>query len=257
MSSPSERPRIAELRLDLANRLSRLSAPDPALLEDLKRQPLETLVVAYVHAAIRTVAKRPRRVIVKDPEDIHWTSIAEKAAPLLRQVETGGDVVGYICFSPHLNDLPVPGYAEWPNKDQLLGVLGYHVFQCEPRDQQRTGNHVLAFVDRTTFTVIGAFHGNAVSANGPERERLWNLVKAHGAAPVNRHYLVQMARERTQKIIELEPKLDDPEFVRKLYAETGNVMPPTPKFRWHMPYMDFGFLETTGPRFFMIWPGPN
>ncbi len=206
MSSPNERPRITELRLDLANRLSRLSS-DPALLADLKTQSLETLMVGYVHWAIRSVATRPRKPIVEQPDDPHWRKIAHHAAPLLKLVEEGGDVMPYVCFAPHLGNFAAPGYAEWPDKDQLLAALGYHVFQCEPREQTRTGNHVLAFVDRFTFTVLGAFHGNAVSGEGVERARLWELVRAHGIAPMDRQSLVQMAIGRVRKIDELDPKL--------------------------------------------------
>jgi hypothetical protein len=258
MPSPSERPRVAELRLDLANRLSKLST-DPALLEDLKKQPLETLIVGYVHWAVRSVATRPRKVIVKQPDDPHWKKIAPKAAGFLKRVETGADVMPYVCFSPHLRDFAVPGgaFAEWPDKDQLLAVMGYHAFQCEPREQTRSGNHVLAYVDRTTFTVIGVFQGNAIISDNAERSRLWDAVQANGVAPTNRQRLVQIAMERMQKIAELDPKLDDPAFVRQLYSETGQAMPPAPNLRWHMPFMDFGFIETTAPRFFMIWPGAN
>jgi hypothetical protein len=258
MSSPNERPRIRELRLDLANRLSKL-APDPALLEDLQKQPLERLMVLYVHAAIRCVAPRPRKIIVKQPDDPHWRKIAPKAASLLKLAEEGGDMMPYICLSPHLRDFAIPGagYAEWHDKDLLLAAMGYHVFQCEPRDQTRTGNHVLAFVDRLTFTVIGAFQGNAVNSDGPERTRLWDQVRAHGVAPVNRQSLINLGIDRARKIDEIDPKLDDPDFVRQLYVETQTPMPGAVNWRWHLPFMDFGFLETNAPRFFMIWPGPN
>lgn len=256
MSSPNERPRLTELRLDLANRLSKLST-DPALLEDLKTQSLETLLVGYVHWAVRAVAPRPRKVIVKQPDDQNWRKMASKAAPLLKLAEDGGDVMPYVCFAPHLRDFVAPGYSEWTDKDLLLAAMGYHVFQCEPRAETRTGNHVLAFVDRTTFTVIGAFHADAVKGDGPERARLWNLVRAHGIAPISRQRLVQIAIDRLRKIEEIDPKLDDPEFVRQLYAETNTPMPRAANWRWHMPFMDFGMLETNGPRFFMIWPGQN
>lgn len=258
MSSPIESPRITALRLDLANRLGKLST-DPALLEDLKKQSLETLLVAYVHWAVRAVAPRPRTAIIKDSKDPDWRKIAPKAANLLQQVEAGGDLMSYICFSPHLRDfaIPDPNYAQWQDKDLLLAAMGYHVFQCEPRNQQRTGSHVLAFVDRLTFTVIGAFQGDAVTRDAATRMRLWNLIRTNGIAPLNRQYLMTIVRERLQKIAEIDPKLDDPDFVRQLYAETATPMPGAVNFRWHMPFMDFGFLETNAPRFFMIWPGQN
>lgn len=258
MSSPTERPRIEEFRKDLATRLSKLST-DPALLEDMNRQSLEALVTGYVHWAIRAVAARARKVIVKQPDDPHWKKIAPKAAALLKCVEAGGDVTAYICFSPHLRDFVIPGgaYPGWRDMDLVLAIMGYHVFQCEPRDVARTGNHILAFVDRSTFTVIGAFQGNAILSDPAERARVWNLVQAHGTAPVDPQHLVRVSMARMQKIAEMDPKLDDPAFVRQLYVETGTTMPPAPKFRWHMTFSDFGFLEMTAPRFFMIWPGPN
>lgn len=258
MSSPSERPRITELRLDLAKRASTVSK-DPALLEDLNRQPLETLLVTYLHLAVRSVAKRPRKVIVKTPDDPHFRKIAKKAGALLNAAETGGEMADYLCVSPHMRDFSVPGrgFAEWHDKDQLLAVMGYHVFQCEPRNQARTGSHVLAFVDRLTFTVIGAFEGNRIMEDPAERMRIWNLIQAHGVAPVSKQHLIELAIQMRQKVEELDPKLDDPAFVCQLYAETATAMPAAPKFRWFMPFMDFGFLETTAPRFFMIWPGQN
>lgn len=258
MSALSERPRVKALHLDLANRLSKLST-DPNLLEDLKRQPLETLLAGYVHWAIRSVATRARRVIVKNPDDPHWKKIAPRAAQLLKHAEAGGDLTSYICFSPHMRDFQVPGgaYSEIRDKDLVLAIMGYHVFQCEPRGEERTGSHVIAYVDRSTLTVIGAFQGNAVTTDAAERARIWNLVQAHGTAPVDPRHLMAISMERMQKIAEMDPKLDDPAFVRQLYSETGNTMPPAPNFRWHTPFLDFGFLETTGPRFFMIWPGPN
>jgi hypothetical protein len=258
MSSPNESPRIAALRLDLATRLSSLSS-NPTVPEDMKRQPLASLLAAYVHWAIRSVAKRPRRVIVKQPDDPHWKKIAAKAAPFLKLAEEGGDVMSHVCLAPHMRDFAVPGgaYGEWRDKDIVLAIMGYHFFQCEPRDKQRTGSHILAYVDRSTLTAVGAFQGNSVNTDPAESMRIWNLIQAYGTAPVDPRHLMRISAEFLQKIAELDPKLDDPQFVRQLHEETGNVLPPAPKFRWHMPYLDFGILEETAPRFFMVWPGPN
>jgi hypothetical protein len=152
---------------------------------------------------------------------------------------------------------PGAAFEQWTDKDLLLNAMGYHFFQLEPKGTARSGKHILAHIDRDSFTVIGAFDGAGFAGDGPERPRLWRMLRTRRITPVDPQYLIQFAKECTKKVEEIDPKLDDADFVRQLYAETGSTMPPESKWKWQMQFMDFGFLEQNVPRFFMIWPGAN
>ena len=67
--------------------------------------------------------------------------------------------------------------------------------------------------------------------------------------------VVQAAQEHVRVMREIDPKLDDRDYVRSLYS-AGSV-PDKPKLRWHYRHLDLGLYDEAA-RFFAIFrTGPN
>lgn len=70
-------------------------------------------------------------------------------------------------------------------------------------------------------------------------------------------YVVRMAGDYARVVREIDPKLDDIEFVKGLYGLAGPPCPKKPKLKWHLNYLDLGLLDTTSNTFFVFRYGPN
>jgi len=73
-----------------------------------------------------------------------------------------------------------------------------------------------------------------------------------GSTPV----AVTLAAQRHLRIIgEIEPKLDDRDFLATLYPD-GKV-PSNPKPKWHYRHLDLALLDQRGQLFGVLERGPN
>jgi hypothetical protein len=68
---------------------------------------------------------------------------------------------------------------------------------------------------------------------------------------------VMAAQEYVRVIKEIEPKLDDIEFVRSLYEGSGIEAVNTKKLVWHFRHLDLGIFDSTSGFFGVFRYGPN
>jgi len=204
---------------------------------------------------------------------------------LLAKVERGDDLTPHVSpksrtrgFTPAASGTG-PDVDRWADKDMLLNVMGYHHFHFDaaPHNHMRSDDVVFAHVTRDTFTVVGIFNHTVfgpLDARKPmtaERNRLWQIFdhRTARAAPagstivlspiaLSGHsiYFVNLAKNYARVINRVDPKLDDPNYVRNLYRQADLPVPAKPKLRWHLHHLDLGLLDKEN-RFFLLWPGPN
>ena len=144
---------------------------------------------------------------------------------------------------------------------------------------ERTGEVLFACVTRDTLEILGLFDHSVFDwsvdeSMTPERERLWAIRdeflarRAQPGAIVLDGYgglgittagtptmITMTANRQADWIREIDPKLDDVEYVKTLFA--GHAVPANLSLEWHYNDMDFGLLnEPSGP-FIVLMRGPN
>jgi hypothetical protein len=106
----------------------------------------------------------------------------------------------------------------------------------------------------------------------PDRQRLWEIFEAHStkdlppdsvvvltpiATSGHPLHLINLASYYARIIRELDPKLDQPNYIAELYAEAKIPVPDKPKLRWHFEYLKLGLLDESSNVFFALCQGPN
>ena len=142
----------------------------------------------------------------------------------------------------------------------------------------RTNDLIFASVTRDTFEIVGlvdhaAFEHEDDGTMTAERQRLWSLFEARqmagllpgqlsigggfGGITTSGHPMaVTFAAQRHVQIMrEIDPKLDDLDYVRSLYP--SGAIPAKPKLKWHYNHLDLGLLDEKAGFFGILQKGPN
>jgi len=105
-----------------------------------------------------------------------------------------------------------------------------------------------------------------------ERKRLWQifderatrgtpagsvLVKSMIATSGHSIYFAKLSADYARVIVEIDPKLDDLNYVRDLYRQAGILMPRKSKLRWDLKVLDLGLLDKETGAFFILHKGPT
>lgn len=285
-----ESKRIRAFRLGLVKAIPKFPN-DRTSLQTLERKPLGELLVDYANWAIRYVAPRPRKVIIELAAlaDSRWTLLQDDISAFLSKVDRGEDLTPHLSLNPHTRGYTPaasgtgPDIDRWADKDIVLNSMGFHHFHLsgtiKPKGFATRGNELLfAEVTRDQFTVIAIFDhsvfeerdlGESLTA---ERERLWqvfderamrrappNSVSAHIPIATSGHSLhsIYLAKGYEQLVAQIDPKVDDPDYISSLVAGCGFTLPLKQKWKWHFHYLDLCLHETTSASFAIFRKGPN
>jgi len=286
-----ESKRIKKFRLSIAKTIPKFPN-DKASLQFLEAKSLASLLVDYANWASRYVTPRPRRVHVAPTalSDRRWRSLSTEITAFLDKVKRGEELTPHLSldlrtrgFTPAISGLG-PDVNRWADKDMLLNGMGYHHFHLgltmEPAGHaKRTDDVLFAAVTREQFEDIALFDHSVFEMNrtptkvmSTERKRLWDIFRERstrdlpsGSAVImsgiatsgHALHFSRMADHYAQVVSEIDPKLDDPSFVRDLYKKAGVPAPPKPKVCWHLHFMDLGLLDEAQGVFFVFRDGPN
>ncbi|GJL67670.1 MAG: hypothetical protein NPIRA06_03050 [Nitrospirales bacterium] len=260
--------------------------------QKLLNEPLGTLLIHYANWASRYVSIRPRVVEVYcEVEDSPRGGILSGLiTTFLKKVTEGEDLTTYLSLKPHTRGYSPeasgtgPNVNRWADKDFLLTVMGYHHFHLGPICGEkglaaRTNEILFAYVSREKFEVLGVFdHSVFVSSSSShhemsqERSRLWATFDAHssrgrpsdsvvisGAITTSGHalHLVMLAQDYSRVIRDVDPLLDDPTYVKRLYETANEPLPNKLRLEWKLIFLDLGLWDQKLNRFFILRKGPN
>ena len=291
MNTIKQSKRIAAFQRALTKRIPRFPN-DKASLQYLESKHLTDLLIIYIGWRLRYVAQRPRTVagqpsLATDP---HAAALKPNIDAFVKAVTTGDDLTPYHSLDP-LTRGYTPAAEQsasitdrWADKDFMLNVMGLHHFHLGMTKEAkghagRTDEVLFASVSRTEFEIIGLFDHKAFQYEDdgsmtPERTRLWNVYEARQAAGALPGQLVaggyanlgvtlsshptavtQAAIRHVDIVRQIDPKLDDPQFVRTLYGDSP--VPAKPKLEWNYRDLDLGLLDRSAGFFGILEKGPN
>ena len=143
----------------------------------------------------------------------------------------------------------------------------------------RKGEVLFVSVTRDEFEILGMFDHSVFDWTvddkmAAERENLWSIhekYKAAGSAPgaigIGGYgdlgvtlagtpvVVTRVAMKQFAMIREMEPKLDDFEYLKTLLE--GQPLPAKVGLEWHYNHLDFGLLNEPTQEFFLLMRGPN
>ena len=266
---------------------------DKVSLKALQSKRHADLLIIYMCWRLRHIAIRPRTVIGRSvlDNDPRADTLRQNIEAFISMVETGSDLGPYLSLEAHRRgyvlkaDPEKTDSATWEDKDFLLNVMGLHHFHLGLHRETkgfmaRTKYVLFASVSRDTFEILGLFDHTVFDdwttdeAMTPERRRLWSIYEEHQAAnnlpgqftiggfgnpgitTAGTPLVVTMAAIRQIRMAqEIEPKLDDPDFVRTLLGK--HAVPTELNPKWHYNHLDFGLLNEPSNKFFVLIQGPN
>lgn len=283
--------RMKEFRRWLISNIPR-SPNNKTSLHAIESKPLTSLLIISIGWALRSVAVRKRKVT--GIQNLHCDPRAVALTPnidaFLAEVEAGNDLTPYLSLEPRSRGYAPsaeghgPNVDSWADKDFLLNVMGFHHFHLGITREAaghaaRTNELIFAFVTRDEFEILGLFNHAAFEHEDdhsmtPERSRLWaayeareqstilpgqfslggfaNLGIATSGHPIA---VVRIAQRHVQIICDVDPKLDDPEYLKTIYGD--GVMPKKPKLKWRYNHLDFGLYDEPANLFAILHKGPN
>jgi hypothetical protein len=256
---------------------------------ELEGISLATLLIHYLNWVSRYISVKRRKVIIEPTaaSDLRWKSLKPQIESLLGEVRAGENLMQHVSTQPQSRGYTPaasrkgPDVDRWADKDFLLNAMRYHHFhlgtEFESKSHvKRTGNVVFAKVSREEFNVLGIFNHSVFDPTGEEmsseRSRLWEIFNAHTCREVppgsvvissliatSGHpvHLVRTAQEYSWVIRELDPKLDDQQFVQGLYEDAGSEAPRAPKLEWVLNFSDLGIHEKNLNHLFVLRRGFN
>lgn len=277
-------PRVSTFREDLIRLLPR--APNNrASLEMLRAMPTRRLVLAFVTWRMRLIPAKPRAVRFWSGgiTPVEAQAARQRLQPFLLKVAAGKDL------TPHLSDLVMrkgvvlPGASpadRGKDIDMVLtreGLHHFHIGSATPSNPKgRSGSLLFAEVLDREFRVVAIADHRVFQLGSPERMRFFDICRSYMAKDIppgqafmanpvmssGHSMIVTLFADRCESEIErLDPLLDDPEFIDRLYQEQPIIRdgehvirPINPSLKWHFEDLQFGILDSSTMVFFCIFP---
>ena len=290
-STPYVSKRVKKFRSDLVAVIPRIPNNKKSL-EALRSKHLTNLLSIYLCWRLRNIAVRPRKVtgLSALERDHRADALRENIEVFAKAVEAGMSLGPYLSHKAHrqayvmASDPELTDTTTWEDKDFVLNALGLHHFHLGLQRQssgfmERTNEVLVAFVTRDTFESLGLFDHSAFDWSVDqemtlERKRLWSIRDEYrtmgeqpGAIYLDGYGGVGITTAGTPTMIsvkamrhaglirDIDPKLDDFEYVKTLFA--GHTVPKKLNLEWHYNDMDFGLLNRPSRHFIVLMRGPN
>jgi len=277
-------PRIQAFRSSMIHDLPRVPEGE-ASLALLEAMPTQRLILAFLTWRLRRIPSKARTVSLWSGgvTPLEFQAEKSKLRALLQKVEAGEDL------TPHLSDLAMtkgiilPGASRRDRGrdiDKILtryGLHHFHVGDFSPSNPKgRSGRLVFAEVLDKEFRIIAIADHGVFKLGSAEQLRFSEICHSYiakdfspGTAfmsnPVmsSGHSILVfvLARKCEDEINRLDPMLDDPEFIDRLYngqpiLRDGLIVarPMNPSLAWHFCDLEFGILDKQTMVFFSILP---
>ena len=275
----------------------RLQAFRDALIKEMPRVPstraslakmhgmgTRDLILAYITWRARLLPAKPRTINPWLPsvDPTRFPRLQQDLRVFLRKVVAGEDL------TPHLSDkVRTAGYVvpdsgvRFPTQDRdgVLIRYGFHHFHIaapSANNPKGRGKYLLfAEVGETEFTLVAISDHDSLTPGSAESARFHSVCRAYlerdlkpgeglMTNPVlsSGHSLIMrlFSDQCEAKIAQLDPLLDDPLFIAKLWGDqpierSGQPipLPARPRFRWYFNDLVFGILELETRVFFNVF----
>ncbi|WNO10481.1 hypothetical protein [Teredinibacter sp. KSP-S5-2] len=283
--------RVKKLKKEIISKLP--SFPNNKETKDeLESKSLTDLLIIYLNWSSRLIVPR-RRVIEIEPDvykDPKWTLLSDSFLRFEEKSKNGDDINPYLSKKAHEKGFTPAASASgsdvdrWEDKDRLLNVMGFHHFHLGALNagsklSERQNDVVFAKVDKLRIHILGVFDHSVFDSADPtsmeisqERKRLWQLFDNYSSqdAPPNSIVIpgnvstsgtslkiVQLAQSYTRIINQIDPKLDDREFVKSEIFGNEIQAPSKPKIQWHLRGTDIGVFDSQTNSFVLYGHGLN
>ena len=279
--------RIEKFRRNLITMIPRFPN-DKSSKASIEALHLVKLLIVYISWRMRLVVPRKRIVVIRSDatEHLEWSRLKSDIDILLDKVRHGDNLSPHLSlralkkgYSPNAHAKNAPPADRWEEKDFVLNTNGFHHFHLgtvmEREGYLRRSKYVLfANVTPSEFQVIGLFDHEVFDSPTPtgdinaERLRLLQIHESmvfEGLPPgtvvisnpimLSGHTLqaVTVAQRCARVIQDIDPKLDDFEYVKGFYTDTCAEQPKNVKLRWMMNDVALGLFD--GKTFFVLIPG--
>jgi hypothetical protein len=249
----------------------------------LEAMPTRRLILTFITWRMRLIPAKPRKVMLwaggVTPSELR---VAEpRLRPLLKKVQAGNDL------TPHLSDLVMtkgivlPGANPADRRKDIDVVLtrdGLHHFHVgvvsSGNPKGRSGALIFADVSDKEFRIIGITDHRAFEQGSTEQLRFFEICHAYVAKDVppgqafmanpvmtsgHSMFATFFADHCENQMDTLDPQLDDPAFIDRLYNDQPIfrddkpiARPLKPALAWHFEDLKFGILDRRTKVFFCI-----
>jgi hypothetical protein len=277
-------PRVQAFRDWMIKALPR--APnDKASRASLEALPTRQLILAFLTWRMRLIPAKPRKVRLWSggvtPSE--FRAAQPRLRPLLEKVEAGKDLTPYLSDLVMTKGVVLPGANPADRGKDIDAVLTrhglhhFHVGVVGPSNPKgRSAALIFAEVLDKEFRIIAISDHGAFEHLSAEQLRFFGICRAYVAKDVppgqafmanpvmsSGHSMLatMFALKCEDQIERLDPQLDDPAYINKLYNDQpifrdGRPIarPSRPSLAWYFDDLKFGILDRRTKVFFCIYP---
>jgi hypothetical protein len=250
----------------------------------LQAMPTRQLILAFITWRMRLIPAKPRKVKIWGsvlPSELK--AVAPKLRSFLQKVEAGRDLTSHLSDLVKTKGIVLPGANpgdRGKDIDQVLtrhGLHHFHIGLVDPDNPKgRSGVLVFAEVLETEFRIIAISNHGAFKRGSSEQVKFFGICNAYIARdiPAGQAFMLNPVTTSGHAVVTigfsvkcedqiaiLDPQLDDPAFIDKLYNDQpilrdGKpvVRPPKPLLTWFFDDLKFGILDRRTEVFFCIYP---
>jgi hypothetical protein len=277
-------PRIQAFRDSMIKVLPR--APNnKASREALEAMPTHRVILAFVTWRMRLIPAKPRTVKLwsRGVTPSQLRAAERRLRPLLQKVEAGKDLTLHLSDLVTTKGVILPGANpsdRGMDIDMVLtrhGLHHFHVGVAAPGNPKgRSGSLVFAEVLDKEFRIVAISDHRAFERGSTEQLRFFGICRSYMAKDIppgqafmvnpvmssGHSMLVTLFADKCEVQMDtLDPLLDDPAFIDRLYNdqpilrdEQPVARPSNPSLAWHFDDLKFGILDRRTKVFFCIYP---
>jgi hypothetical protein len=251
----------------------------------LEALPTRGVILAFLTWRMRLVPAKPRMVRLWSGgvTPLQFQAAKPRLLPFLAKVAAGKDI------TPHLSDLVnkkgviLPGARPTDRREDIDMVLTrhglhhFHVGVAGPGNPKgRSGSLIFAEALENEFRIVAISDHRAFETGSTEQLRFFQICHSYMAKDVppgqafmpnpvmasgHSALVTLFALKCEDEMGRLDPLLDDPAFIDKLYhgqpiLRDGQPVakPAKPSMAWHFDDLKFGILDRRTMVFFCIFP---
>jgi hypothetical protein len=253
--------------------------------EALRAMPTHRLILAFVTWRMRLIPAKPRAVRLWSGgvTRLQAQAAKQKLQPFLKKVAAGEDLTPHLSDPVKTKGIVLPGanpMDRGKDMDMVLtrqGLHHFHIgFAASGNRKGRSGSLVFAEVLEKEFRIVAIADHRAFGRGSAQQLEFFRICMSYMAKDVppgqgfmpnpvmtsgHSMVVVVFAAKCQDEVQRLDPLLDDPAFIDKLYNDQPILRdgkpvarPANPSMAWYFEDLRFGILDTRTMVFFCIFP---